>query len=74
MVEDPSSMSIVSAVISLAHSLHLTVVAEGVETIEQARLLREMGCDQMQGFLFSEPRPAAEIESFLSRPQAFVLA
>jgi EAL domain-containing protein (putative c-di-GMP-specific phosphodiesterase class I) len=50
----------VSTIINLAHSLKLCVVAEGVETEEQSRLLALLGCDEMQGYLFSPP-VAAEI-------------
>jgi diguanylate cyclase (GGDEF)-like protein len=53
--------SIVRAIIDLAHALGLTVVAEGVETDEQATVLREMGCDIGQGYLWSRPVPAAEL-------------
>ena len=53
--------AIVSAIIDLAHALGLTVVAEGVETDEQLTLLREMGCDVGQGYLWSRPVPAAEL-------------
>ena len=53
--------AIVSAIIDLAHALDLTVVAEGVETEEQAAVLREMGCDIGQGYLWSRPVPAAEL-------------
>jgi len=52
--------SIVRAIISLAHSLRLKVVAEGVETPEQLRFLRSLGCDQYQGYHFSPPVPANE--------------
>jgi diguanylate cyclase len=52
--------SIVQAIISLAHSLRLKVVAEGVETPEQLDSLKSMGCDQYQGFHFSPPLPAVE--------------
>ena len=52
--------SIVRAIVSLAHSLRLKVVAEGVETQEQWMFLRSLGCDQYQGFQFSPPLPAAQ--------------
>jgi diguanylate cyclase (GGDEF)-like protein len=57
--------SIVSAIISLAHSLRLKVVAEGVETAEQLERLREFGCDQFQGFYRSAAVLPREIEQFL---------
>ena len=52
--------SIVQAIISLAHSLRLKVVAEGVETLEQLKFLQSVGCDQYQGYHFSPPLPAAQ--------------
>ncbi|MCX7621670.1 MAG: EAL domain-containing protein [Acidimicrobiales bacterium] len=58
--------SVVEAVISLARTLSLDVVAEGVETEEQADLLRRLGCVYAQGYLFSRPVPAAEIEELLA--------
>ncbi len=57
--------SIVHAIISLAHSLRLKVVAEGVETPEQLQFLRALGCDQYQGFHFSPPLPAREFAELL---------
>lgn len=59
--------SIVQAIISLAHSLRLKVVAEGVETAEQLSSLKSMGCDQYQGYHFSPPLPAAEFGELIKR-------
>jgi EAL domain-containing protein (putative c-di-GMP-specific phosphodiesterase class I) len=61
MTEDPQSTSIVTTVISLAHSLDLKVIAEGVETPQQAQLLRLLKCDQVQGFLVARPLPADDV-------------
>ena len=65
MATDPGTLSIVSTIIALAHSLKMTVVAEGVDSKEQLGILREMRCDQVQGFLFSRGLPAAEFEALL---------
>jgi EAL domain-containing protein (putative c-di-GMP-specific phosphodiesterase class I) len=62
MTDGPDGLALVSTIINLAHSLKLKVVAEGVETEEQSRLLRLLGCNEMQGYLFSRPVPAAEFE------------
>jgi diguanylate cyclase (GGDEF)-like protein/PAS domain S-box-containing protein len=59
--------SIVDAIISMAHSLALEVVAEGVETREQWNYLRELKCDIVQGYLFSEPLPADAAAALLTR-------
>ncbi|HMA10894.1 MAG TPA: EAL domain-containing protein, partial [Steroidobacteraceae bacterium] len=61
--------SIVQAIVSLAHGLHLKVVAEGVETEAQVEALRVLGCDQYQGFYCSPAVPPAEFEELI-RSQA----
>ncbi len=63
---DASDTAIVRSVIDLAHALSLQVVAEGVERPEQLDALRSLGCDVAQGFLFSPPRPAAELLHWLA--------
>ena len=70
MTENADATSIVSTIISLAQALRLSVVAEGVETEEQARLLRLLRCDQMQGYLYSPPQPADRIEALLRAAEA----
>ena len=65
MASNSDDLSIVSTIISLAHSLKLRVIAEGVETEEQANLLRLHKCDEIQGYLFSPAVPAERIEEFL---------
>jgi diguanylate cyclase (GGDEF)-like protein len=68
------SMAIVRAVTGLGKSLGIVTTAEGVETDAQFDLLRREGCTQAQGFLFSPPRPAAEVERMLARPRARFVA
>ena len=60
MTAEPAYMGLVTTIISLAHNLNLKVVAEGVETDEQAHLLRLLRCDQAQGYRYSKPVPADE--------------
>ena len=60
IVTSRDDAEIVRAIVTLAHSLHLKVIAEGVETAEQLTFLRSLGCDQYQGFHCSPPLPAAE--------------
>ncbi len=66
MTTNRSNASIVKAIIALGHSLGLEVVAEGVETEEQARYLQSLHCDVIQGYLISRPLPVAEITHFLA--------
>jgi diguanylate cyclase (GGDEF)-like protein/PAS domain S-box-containing protein len=71
MTAAPDGQALVSTIINLAHSLKLKVVAEGVETEEQSRLLRLLDCDEMQGFLFSKPVPRGLFETrYLAAPAA----
>ncbi len=65
--EDQDSAAIAAAIIAMAHTLNLKVVAEGVETEEQLSFLRGQGCDEIQGFLFSPALPPDEIEVYLRR-------
>ncbi|OGS90717.1 MAG: hypothetical protein A2Z95_06855 [Gallionellales bacterium GWA2_60_18] len=62
---DPEDRAIVGAIISLANSLGMQTIAEGVETEDQLAFLREQGCDEVQGFHFSRPVPPGEFEAFV---------
>jgi diguanylate cyclase (GGDEF)-like protein/PAS domain S-box-containing protein len=62
---DPDDAAIVRAIITLGHALGLKVVAEGVETHAHLEFLRRHGCDELQGYYFSRPVPAAEMEAML---------
>jgi EAL domain-containing protein (putative c-di-GMP-specific phosphodiesterase class I) len=62
---DPNDAIIARAVISLGHSLGMSVIAEGVSNREQLAFLKENGCDEMQGFLFSMPIPIDELDALL---------
>jgi diguanylate cyclase (GGDEF)-like protein/PAS domain S-box-containing protein len=63
MFDDAQDMSIVTTVISLAHALELKVIAEGVETVQQAHQLRLMRCDQLQGYLTAKPQRPEQVEA-----------
>ncbi|OIR03297.1 phytochrome-like protein cph2 [mine drainage metagenome] len=67
MVEDPEDAAIVKAIIQLGHTLQLTIIAEGVETDAQLSLLKNLGCDQIQGYLISHPLPAEEFVTLCKR-------
>jgi diguanylate cyclase (GGDEF)-like protein/PAS domain S-box-containing protein len=71
MAQDANSMAIVRAVVSLGAPLGITITAEGVETAEQLALLREIGCEEAQGFLLGRPKPGAElVEQHLAAAKA----
>ena len=61
----PVEQSLLNDIISMAHRLHLSVVAEGVETKEQEERLQEVGCDYAQGYYFAKPMPVKEFEELL---------
>ena len=63
MTMSSDGMALISTIINLAHALQLKVVAEGVETEEQSRVLRLLRCDEMQGYLFSKPLPSELFET-----------
>jgi EAL domain-containing protein (putative c-di-GMP-specific phosphodiesterase class I) len=62
---DSEDQAIAQAIISMGKALGMTVIAEGVETVEQEAFLRSHACDEMQGFLFSKPLPAKQMADLL---------
>ena len=74
MTKNSDDAAIVAAIVSLGRNMKRDIVAEGVETIEQAQLLRSLGCDVMQGFLFSRPVPADEMQRLLQDDRPFAWA
>ncbi len=65
--EASSDVAITQAVIAMAHSMKMTVIAEGVETRIQAEFLRQNRCDQLQGYYFSRPLPAEAFAELLQK-------
>lgn len=65
-LEKPANHSVIGDVVAMAHRMHLSVVAEGVETKEQMKRLREVGCDYAQGYYLAKPMPVAEFEKLLA--------
>jgi len=70
MPDDPGAMTRVSTMIQRAYSLKLAVVAEGVETEEQSKILRLLRCNEIQGYLISRPLPFDSMTEFLRRNTA----
>jgi diguanylate cyclase (GGDEF)-like protein len=69
IAEPGGSACIVRAVVAIAAERNMTTIAEGIETPQQREVLRELGCAEMQGYLFSKPRPAAEIRPLFAAPR-----
>ena len=69
ITSDPENSSVVSAIIALAHSLNLKVIAEGVETAEQLDFLKERGCNEVQGYYFSKPIPGHLVKDLFEKVQ-----
>jgi EAL domain-containing protein (putative c-di-GMP-specific phosphodiesterase class I) len=67
MLDDPGGAVLVKAIVDLAHEFNLIVVAEGVEQPEMIEQLQKLGCDVAQGFHWSEPVPAGEVQEVLDR-------
>ena len=67
MEKDAKSMKLVELVLDIAEFLHVPVIAEGVETSEQLKLLKERGCDIIQGYYFSKPVPPEEFTAFIEK-------
>jgi EAL domain-containing protein (putative c-di-GMP-specific phosphodiesterase class I) len=70
MVRDPATLSIVRSVIDLARALDMSVTAEGVEEEAQRRLLKELGCTELQGFLLSRPLTAQRLVGLLAEQRS----
>jgi EAL domain-containing protein (putative c-di-GMP-specific phosphodiesterase class I) len=69
IAEPGGSACIVRAVVAIAAERNMTTIAEGIETPQQREVLRALGCAEMQGYLFSPPKPAAEIRPLFARPR-----
>ncbi len=71
MMDDPNDAVIVRTIIQMAVNLNLQTVAEGVENVEQMRMLRDFHCDQAQGYFFARPMPAAEFPGFVRQHMTY---
>jgi EAL domain-containing protein (putative c-di-GMP-specific phosphodiesterase class I) len=65
ITENPEDKVIVNTIINMAHNLNMITIAEGVETVQQLTILRESGCNEIQGYYFSRPLPSMEFELYL---------
>jgi EAL domain-containing protein (putative c-di-GMP-specific phosphodiesterase class I) len=69
MTSDSDDASIVSAVINMGRSLNMRVIAEGIQTRDQLKFLRDLQCPEGQGFYFGPPVPAEDITDLLANPR-----
>ena len=67
MVEDKSALELVKSITSLAHNLNMKVIAEGIETEEQFKILKGLNCDKAQGYWLAKPMPLKDLHSYLSK-------
>jgi diguanylate cyclase (GGDEF)-like protein/PAS domain S-box-containing protein len=70
---EPKALTIARAIVSMAHGIGIKTVAEGVENVEQLAFLRDMGCDQIQGYIFSRPLPEDEMADLIATGKKFSL-
>lgn len=70
--EQLDHLAIVQAIIQLAHGMNLSAIAEGVESEAVLEILKDLGCDEIQGYLFSRPLPAGKVIEFLQRPPVMI--
>jgi EAL domain-containing protein (putative c-di-GMP-specific phosphodiesterase class I) len=66
IVHSQTQRRLVQSIVDIGKSLDIEIVAEGVETMEHARVLRDLGCDILQGFVFAKPMPSEDLERFMS--------
>jgi len=73
LLTDENDKAIAQTIITLSESLNLSVIAEGVETLEHQQILAEMGCQNYQGYLFGKPQPQAEYEALIKNNHVDIL-
>ena len=69
--DDPKSSAIVTAIIQMAHSMNTKIIAEGVETMHEYEFLKQHGCEEVQGYLFSPPLPEEQFHELMNKTYAF---
>ncbi|AEP10181.1 EAL domain-containing protein [Micavibrio aeruginosavorus] len=73
MQRDEKSLELVKSIVGLGKNMKMSIIAEGVETVEEARLLQDMGCDKVQGYYFAKPMPEKDVIEFLRNYQPIKL-